>query len=133
MTDNKKPNNRQINLSEKGNYNEEIGRDYIQGDFHQVNIYNQNSFRQQQNCLEMKSILQALADFFNNNPNSGTGDIEISEALEINIHKVRVCFQELSKQGYIEILDKSAHQMGESWIVIGLTSKGWISVEPQHQ
>jgi hypothetical protein len=35
MTDNKKPNNRQINLGEKGNYNEEIGRDYIQG-----NVYN---------------------------------------------------------------------------------------------
>jgi DNA-binding MarR family transcriptional regulator len=130
MTDRKEPDNRSINMGEKGNYNELINRDYVHN---QVNIYNRDSSRQQQNCPEMKSILQALADFFNNNSNSGTGDSEISEALGINIHKVRVCFQELSKQGYIEVLDGADHQTGERLIVIGLTSEGWVYVDSQRQ
>ena len=38
MTEKKKPDNRQIRMGDRGNYNESIGRDYIQGNFYQINI-----------------------------------------------------------------------------------------------
>jgi Mn-dependent DtxR family transcriptional regulator len=134
--------NRNIQIG-SGNYNERIERDYIQGNIY--NNYSINISKETRKSIsasisqeipvidDRQKILQALANFFKNNPNSCTGDSEISEALEINIHKVRVCFQELSKQGYIEVLDGADHTTEERSIVIRLTSKGWVFVDSQHQ
>jgi hypothetical protein len=38
MTENGKPHDRRIRMGDQGNYNESIGRDYIQGNFYQINI-----------------------------------------------------------------------------------------------
>ena len=124
---------------DSGNYNERIERDYVQGDVYNncnVNISQETKEQTLATSIspaipiidDCKKILQALATFFNSNPNKGTGDSEISQALKINIHKVRVCLQELSKQGYIELRNADS-LAGERWIVIKLTSQGWISVD----
>jgi DNA-binding MarR family transcriptional regulator len=121
-----------------GNYNERIERDYVQGNvYHNCNVNISQETKEQTLGMSIsqeipiiddcRKILQALAAFFKDNPNSGTGDSEISEALKINIHKVRVCLQELSKQGYIELRNADS-LAGKYWIVIGLTSQGWVSV-----
>lgn len=121
-----------------GNYNERIERDYVQGNvYHNCNVNISQETKEQTLGMstsqeisiinDCKKILQALAAFFKDNPKQGTGDSEISQALELNIHKVRVCLQELSKQGYIELRDATTLKQ-KRLIVIELTSQGWISI-----
>ncbi|MEM8720931.1 MAG: hypothetical protein AAGE84_16810 [Cyanobacteria bacterium P01_G01_bin.39] len=38
MEENKKPDNRRIRMGNWDNYNESVGRDYIQGDVYNINI-----------------------------------------------------------------------------------------------
>ena len=40
MEENKKPDNRQIRMGNRGNYNESVGRDYIEGDVYNINNIN---------------------------------------------------------------------------------------------
>ncbi|MFM2314770.1 MAG: hypothetical protein RLZZ04_4046 [Cyanobacteriota bacterium] len=109
-----------------GNYNEHIEGDYVQGNVY--HNYNVNFSHETPIIGDCKKIFQALATFFKQKPNSRTGDKEISQALEIDIHKVRVNLQELSKRGYIEL--RNANTLAEEyWIVTKLTSKGWTSLD----
>ena len=74
-----------------------------------------------------KKILQQLDIFFSMNPNSDTGDKEVSQALRINRDKVRSCFKDLSQKEYIfmEVIPKFDSNNKERLIVSGLTYKGW--------
>lgn len=58
MEENKKPDNRRIKMGEKGNYNESVGRDYIQGDVYNINISQDKDSRVSANKSE--SQLNAL-------------------------------------------------------------------------
>lgn len=74
-----------------------------------------------------RRILQVLANFFENHPNSGTGDTEIAKALKIHIQEARYYMQELSIQGYIKLEDASSLTK-ERLITDGLTPEGFMIV-----
>jgi predicted ArsR family transcriptional regulator len=74
-----------------------------------------------------RRILQVLASFFENHPNSGTGDTEMAEALKIHVQEARHHMQELSNQGYIKLQDASSLS-GKRLITDGITPKGFMVV-----
>lgn len=76
-----------------------------------------------------KTILQALYQLFSSNPNEGSGDKEIAEALKIDVREVRYQLQELSSQNYISTLDASSSLDVGRIVVRELTPKGYMAVE----
>lgn len=76
-----------------------------------------------------KSILEALYNFFEKNKNQGTGDKEISSALDIDIDQVRVCFKTLERKGYIKLKNAASHSNPERILVGQITSEGRLAVK----
>lgn len=110
-----------------GNYNENITGNYYQGYVYKNCTINKISpeIPIGEVC---KKILCELANFFKDDSNYATGDSEISQAGNINKHKVRVCLEELYNRGYIELHNADTFK-NERYIVTGLTSRGWVSVD----
>jgi hypothetical protein len=65
MTEKSESEHRDIKI-QNGNYNERIEGNYIQGDLHQVNIYNRDSSKQEQNFPEICKNRKLLNEYLDN-------------------------------------------------------------------
>ncbi|MGB5712658.1 MAG: hypothetical protein WBM44_17320 [Waterburya sp.] len=76
-----------------------------------------------------QKILSAVHDFFEQNKNKPTGDKEISDALQIDIDRVRSCLKYLGNKGYIKLISAANVKEPERVIVSNITSEGRIAIK----